>query len=244
MGTDRNAAILTCEFGGGMPLRKNSHRWVHYCASDSASDGVRWFDFVRGATGRSLRRVKCVCVLCWWYRAWLWRIRPCLLRTRRKVDRGMQVYAAQKCSVCHSIAGKGNKKGALDDVGSKLTRRRDPAVDRQRSGDDEEGQSDPQAADEGLPESAERRCRRAGRVPADAEEAEREKLEDSAQPVRPSPAPCVTLWRLAGAAIATVMARCSSSCSCWTRSGSFGNPVLRAAAVRRHSGAVRRSACS
>src|SRR5580765_6386293 len=33
---------------------------------------------------------------------------------------GAKVYADQKCSVCHSIAGKGNAKGALDDVGSKL----------------------------------------------------------------------------------------------------------------------------
>jgi mono/diheme cytochrome c family protein len=35
--------------------------------------------------------------------------------------KGAAVYAAQKCSVCHSIAGQGNAKGALDDVGSKLT---------------------------------------------------------------------------------------------------------------------------
>src|SRR5688500_20402874 len=35
--------------------------------------------------------------------------------------RGAQVYAAQKCSVCHSIAGKGNTKGSLDTVGNKLT---------------------------------------------------------------------------------------------------------------------------
>jgi mono/diheme cytochrome c family protein len=35
--------------------------------------------------------------------------------------KGAQVYAAQKCSVCHSIAGKGNVKGPLDDVGSKLS---------------------------------------------------------------------------------------------------------------------------
>jgi hypothetical protein len=27
----------------------------------------------------------------------------------------------EKCSVCHSIAGKGNPKGSLDDVGSRLT---------------------------------------------------------------------------------------------------------------------------
>ena len=34
---------------------------------------------------------------------------------------GMKVFADQKCSLCHSIAGKGNAKGALDDVGSKLS---------------------------------------------------------------------------------------------------------------------------
>ena len=34
---------------------------------------------------------------------------------------GEKIYAAQKCSVCHSIAGKGNVKGPLDEVGSKLT---------------------------------------------------------------------------------------------------------------------------
>ena len=35
--------------------------------------------------------------------------------------KGEKVYAAQKCSMCHSIAGKGNAKGPLDGVGSKLT---------------------------------------------------------------------------------------------------------------------------
>jgi mono/diheme cytochrome c family protein len=37
------------------------------------------------------------------------------------IERGEKVYVAQKCSLCHSIAGKGNAKGALDGVGSKLT---------------------------------------------------------------------------------------------------------------------------
>jgi len=37
------------------------------------------------------------------------------------VEHGAKVYTAQKCSLCHSIAGKGNAKGALDGVGSKLT---------------------------------------------------------------------------------------------------------------------------
>jgi mono/diheme cytochrome c family protein len=34
--------------------------------------------------------------------------------------RGEKVYAEQKCSVCHSIAGKGNAKGALDGIATKL----------------------------------------------------------------------------------------------------------------------------
>jgi mono/diheme cytochrome c family protein len=37
------------------------------------------------------------------------------------VKKGLEVYAAQKCSVCHSIAGKGGKQSPLDGVGGKLT---------------------------------------------------------------------------------------------------------------------------
>ena len=36
-------------------------------------------------------------------------------------DAGAKVYAAQKCSICHSIAGVGNKKLPLDGVGAKLS---------------------------------------------------------------------------------------------------------------------------
>ena len=36
------------------------------------------------------------------------------------VERGKKVYAAEKCQVCHSIGGVGNKKGPMDEVGSKL----------------------------------------------------------------------------------------------------------------------------
>jgi mono/diheme cytochrome c family protein len=38
-----------------------------------------------------------------------------------KVAKGQQVYTDQKCSLCHSIAGKGNAKGPLDNVGGKLS---------------------------------------------------------------------------------------------------------------------------
>jgi len=36
-----------------------------------------------------------------------------------KIEAGKKVYAAQKCSTCHSIAGTGSKMAPLDGVGSK-----------------------------------------------------------------------------------------------------------------------------
>ena len=35
--------------------------------------------------------------------------------------KGEGVYNAQKCSVCHAVAGKGNKQNPLDGVGAKLS---------------------------------------------------------------------------------------------------------------------------
>jgi mono/diheme cytochrome c family protein len=46
----------------------------------------------------------------------------CAAGTARAQDaktKGEQVFTDQKCSLCHSIAGKGNAKGSLDDVGKK-----------------------------------------------------------------------------------------------------------------------------
>ena len=37
---------------------------------------------------------------------------------------GEKAFADQKCTLCHSVGGKGNVKGPLDEVGSKL-----PAAD-------------------------------------------------------------------------------------------------------------------
>jgi mono/diheme cytochrome c family protein len=37
-----------------------------------------------------------------------------------KVTKGQQLFTDQKCGLCHSIGDKGNKKGPLDGVGSKL----------------------------------------------------------------------------------------------------------------------------
>ena len=36
------------------------------------------------------------------------------------LDHGREVYAMQKCALCHSISGIGGKKQALDGIGSKL----------------------------------------------------------------------------------------------------------------------------
>jgi len=38
-----------------------------------------------------------------------------------QVKRGQEVYTAQKCQTCHSIAGQGSKKSPLDGVGAKLS---------------------------------------------------------------------------------------------------------------------------
>jgi mono/diheme cytochrome c family protein len=35
--------------------------------------------------------------------------------------KGEKVFTDQKCSLCHAVAGKGNVKGPLDDVGGKLS---------------------------------------------------------------------------------------------------------------------------
>ncbi|NOT28638.1 MAG: cytochrome c [Acidobacteria bacterium] len=35
------------------------------------------------------------------------------------IDAGRKVFAAQKCSICHSVGGQGNPRGVLDGVGSK-----------------------------------------------------------------------------------------------------------------------------
>ena len=38
-----------------------------------------------------------------------------------KVTKGQQMFTDQKCTLCHSIGDKGNKKGPLDDVATRLS---------------------------------------------------------------------------------------------------------------------------
>jgi cytochrome c2 len=46
---------------------------------------------------------------------------PALAQDSAAIAHGEKVFTAQKCRMCHSIAGNGNKKGPLDEVGTKLT---------------------------------------------------------------------------------------------------------------------------
>jgi mono/diheme cytochrome c family protein len=46
---------------------------------------------------------------------------PTFAQDAAKIAQGEKVYAREKCSICHAIAGKGNKKLTLDGVGKKLT---------------------------------------------------------------------------------------------------------------------------
>ena len=47
---------------------------------------------------------------------------PSRAQDAKKVERGKAVYVEQKCKLCHQLAGEGNAKGPLDDVGTKLKR--------------------------------------------------------------------------------------------------------------------------
>src|SRR5688572_26557469 len=46
---------------------------------------------------------------------------PAAAQDAAAVKKGQEIYAAQKCSICHSIAGQGSKTNPLDGVGKKLS---------------------------------------------------------------------------------------------------------------------------
>lgn len=41
---------------------------------------------------------------------------PSVYAQSAKAQQGAAVFTAQKCTMCHSVAGKGNPKGALDNL--------------------------------------------------------------------------------------------------------------------------------
>jgi mono/diheme cytochrome c family protein len=46
---------------------------------------------------------------------------PAFAQNQAAVAKGMKVFADQKCALCHSVAGKGNPKGPLEDGIAKLS---------------------------------------------------------------------------------------------------------------------------
>ena len=46
---------------------------------------------------------------------------PSFAQNTPAVERGMKVFADQKCSLCHSVAGKGNPKGPIEEGVAKLS---------------------------------------------------------------------------------------------------------------------------
>ena len=48
-------------------------------------------------------------------------VSPAIAQDAAQIEQGKKVFAEQKCSMCHSIAGKGGKLSPLDGVGTKLS---------------------------------------------------------------------------------------------------------------------------
>jgi mono/diheme cytochrome c family protein len=46
---------------------------------------------------------------------------PASAQDKSKVELGATLFSSQKCTMCHSVGGKGNPKGPLDDVAAKLS---------------------------------------------------------------------------------------------------------------------------
>jgi len=46
---------------------------------------------------------------------------PLYAQNAAAIEQGKKVYASNRCQVCHSIEGQGNKKGPLEGVGKKLS---------------------------------------------------------------------------------------------------------------------------
>lgn len=45
---------------------------------------------------------------------------PAVTVAGQALEKGAAVFAAQKCSLCHALDGKGNSKGPLNAIGAKL----------------------------------------------------------------------------------------------------------------------------
>ena len=46
--------------------------------------------------------------------------RPAAAQDKAKIEQGAALFTSQKCTLCHSVAGKGNLKGPLDNINATL----------------------------------------------------------------------------------------------------------------------------
>ncbi len=90
--------------------------------------------------------------------------RPARAQDAELVKKGEAVYDAQKCQVCHSVAGKGSKTNPLDGVGFEAVGRRHPQLDRRSGRGCQESELHQEAADAGEVQASTRRARRARRL--------------------------------------------------------------------------------
>ena len=108
---------------------------------------------------------------CWLFAIAL--VSPIGIAEAQDAAKGEAVYTAQKCSLCHAIAGKGNKLSPLDGVGAKLSADDTRAVDHPPHGDGGQDEVHEEAAHAGqVRQAARSRSRRAGRLHAEPEVAE------------------------------------------------------------------------
>ncbi len=99
---------------------------------------------------------------------WLAAAPPAAAQDAAAAKKGQEVYNAQKCSICHAIAGKGSKANPLDGVAAKLSAAEITRVDHPPDRGGREGEINEEAADaEQVRLAARGRHRRARRLHAE-----------------------------------------------------------------------------
>ena len=101
---------------------------------------------------------------------------PAAAQDKAEVEKGAALFTSKTCVMCHSVGTKGNKKGPLDEVATKL---KVEEIREWLTNPDEmrvEDEGDARAGDEAAPPQ-QGSGRRARRVPAGAEGLHRKRAE-------------------------------------------------------------------
>jgi mono/diheme cytochrome c family protein len=120
---DASAPVVIVSREGDFPLREISHRcgYSRRCARGAALATRCLWRFLAGtplafSARMTVHRLSAVIALAFVVSG----AHAAFAQDKAQIAHGEKVYADQKCAVCHSVAGKGNAKGPLDDVGSRL----------------------------------------------------------------------------------------------------------------------------